>query len=220
MEEEPKLWQNVTYIIWKVGAPGWEVGLALTVVTTSHKEFEHKRMVVDISNEALIKYLASNLDDNKVEDDSEDSDGNLPDMLADGEGEDDSNDDEDVNDNAWWTVLEVANKTDDSGFQSSVEDGSRIKVLSGIGTQWTATLPSYQLGMSEGSSSFQSSCPAGQLSAWDIASGMSFNQFVQRTAQTSGIRELMGGQSALSAHFYCPLVSFGCHKTPHKMLMY
>ena len=175
-EEEPKLWQNVTYITWKAAAPGQEVGLVLTVVTTNHKEFENKRMVVDISNEALIKYRVSNLDEDKVEGNGEDGHGNLQDMIADNEGEDYSNDDENVDNDVWRTALEMANKTDDSGFRSSIEDGGMIEELSGIGTQWTAMPPRYQLGMSAGSSSFRGSHMAGLLCARDVTSGMSFDQ--------------------------------------------
>ena len=55
----------------------------------------------------------------------------------------------------------------------------------------------YQVGMSAGSLSFQSFCPAGQVSTDDIVLGTSFNQYVQRTTQRSSISELMGGQALL-----------------------
>ena len=202
MEETLKLWQNTTYETWKVGAPGQDVGLVLMVVTTSHKEYEHRRMVMDISNEALIQYPASNLDDDDGEDNVEDSNEPLQDMLVGGEGEDDSDDDEDVDYDVRQMALKVANKTDDSGFRSSIERSNKIKALVGIGTQWTSATPRYQLGVSAGSSSFQSSHPVGQFSTSNIASGISFNQFVQRTAQRSGVSELIGGQALLKDHTY------------------
>ena len=40
MEEYPKLWQNSIYTIWKAGCPGVEVGLAMTFVSTSCREFD------------------------------------------------------------------------------------------------------------------------------------------------------------------------------------
>ena len=98
MEEMPKLWQNIN-ITWKAGTPGQDVGLALTAVTTNCKEYDNKKMVVDISNEVLIKYLALNLNEDSVEDDAaEDKDGigNLQDLVTNGKGEDDSDDDENI----------------------------------------------------------------------------------------------------------------------------
>ena len=40
MEEYPKLWQNSIYTTWKAGCPGVEVGLAMTFVSTSNREFD------------------------------------------------------------------------------------------------------------------------------------------------------------------------------------
>ena len=60
-EEILKLWQNTTFITWKADAPSQDVGLAMTLFTTCHKEYKTRRMVIDISNEALIQYMASNL---------------------------------------------------------------------------------------------------------------------------------------------------------------
>ena len=200
MKEIPKLWQNTTYATWQAGALGQDIGLALTVVTTCHKEYKHRRIVIDISNEVLIQYPASDLNNDDGEDDIEDSNDPMQDILAGGEGEDDSDDDEDVDDDIQQTALDVANKTDDSGFQSGIEDGNKIEALVGAGTQWTGVTPRYQLGVSAESLSLQSSHLAGQFSTGDVASGTSFDQYVQRTAQSSGISKLMGGQALLRDH--------------------
>ena len=40
MEEYPKLWQNSTYTTWKAGCPRVEVGLAMTFVSMSCREFD------------------------------------------------------------------------------------------------------------------------------------------------------------------------------------
>ena len=87
-----------TFITWKAGAPGQEVGLVLTVVTTNCKVFKIKRMVVNISDEVLIKYPASNFDEDEVESDGEDGNGNSQDMIADTEGEDDSDNEKNIDD--------------------------------------------------------------------------------------------------------------------------
>ena len=40
MEDFPKLWQNSVYITWKESFPSEDVGLAMTLVTTCHMEFD------------------------------------------------------------------------------------------------------------------------------------------------------------------------------------
>ena len=40
MEDFPKLWQNSVYIMWKQGFPSEDVGLAMTLVTTSRTEYD------------------------------------------------------------------------------------------------------------------------------------------------------------------------------------
>ena len=133
MEQVPKLWQNITYIMWKAGAPDQKVSLVLTIVTTNCKEYNSKKIVVGISNEALIKYPESKLDKDGTEDDVVDEvDGieNLQDLIANDENDDD---DENVNKNVWQTAFMVANKTDDSSFRSGTEESSRIEALSGVG---------------------------------------------------------------------------------------
>ena len=98
IEDIQKLWKNTTYVTWKVGAPGQDIGLVMTVVTICCKEYKTKRMVIDTSDEAIIQYPVSNLDDDDGEDDVEDGDDPMQDMLAGGEGEDNSDDNDYVDD--------------------------------------------------------------------------------------------------------------------------
>ena len=92
-------------------------------------------------------------------------------------------------------ALDVANKTDDSGFWSSFKESPRIEVLMGAGTQWTGVAPMYPVGMLVGSLSFlSSSCLAMRNK---MVLGMSFDDYVQKTTGRSGIGELIGGQALL-----------------------
>ena len=71
----------------------------------------------------------------------------------------------------------------------------------GTGVQWTTSAaPRYHVGVSTEGSSFQSSHPVGWVSANNMALGTSFDQYMQKIAQRSGIGELMGGQSLLKNH--------------------
>ena len=128
MEEYPKLWQNSIYTTWKAGSPREEVSLAMTFISTSHREFNSGQLVLDISDGAAIRYLASRVDDEDSDDDESSGD-----VVEDDDDEDDS-DDDDVDGDLHKTATEIANKTDDSGFHSGTEDNSKIKQLSGPGT--------------------------------------------------------------------------------------
>ena len=138
MEEYPKLWQNSIYTTWKAGFPGEEVGLAMTFISTSHREFDSSWLVLDIADGVAIQYLASKVDDN---DDGNESTG---DAVEDDDDEDDS-DDEDLDGDLHKMVTEIANKMDDSGFHSGTEDNFRIKPIPGPGTSWMGKVPSYLL---------------------------------------------------------------------------
>ena len=120
VEEYPKLWWNSIYKTWKVGFPREEVSLAMTFISTSHREFDSGRLVLDISDGMAIQYLASKVDS---EDDGDESTG---DVAEDDDDEDDS-DDDDLDEDLHKMVTEIANKTDDSGFHSGTEDNSKIK---------------------------------------------------------------------------------------------
>ena len=56
MEEYPKLWQNETYTTWKEGSPGVEVGLAMTFVSMSRREYDSHQLAFDIADVAAIRY--------------------------------------------------------------------------------------------------------------------------------------------------------------------
>ena len=63
MEEYPKLWQNEIYTTWKAGCQWVEVGLAMTFVSMSHREFNSSRLMLDITDMAAIWYPALRVDD-------------------------------------------------------------------------------------------------------------------------------------------------------------
>ena len=109
-----------------------------------------------------------------------DGDKFMEDVPDGGEGEDDSDDDDDVDDDIQQMALKVTNKTDDSGFWSGIKDSSKIEALMGTDVQWTRAVPRYQVGMSAGSSSLQSSHLAGRVSINDMVSGTSFDEYMQR----------------------------------------
>ena len=134
MENFLKLWQNSIYVTWKKGSPGEDVGIAMTLITTCRKEYDPRRVVLDISDDTTIRYLALKVDDDKEEMADSDDDASMEDLLGDSEGNDDSLDDDDIDDDLQWTALEVGNKTDDSGFLSGFDDNPRIKVLLGAST--------------------------------------------------------------------------------------
>ena len=149
MEEFPKLWWNTTYRSWKAGCPSEEVGIAMTLVSTNHREFDPQRLVVDISDAKTIQYPALNVDEDSGSDST---------VVGhdDDDDEDDSNDKEDLDEELQKTVMEVAKKTDDSGFWSGIEDNPRIKVLVGSSVTWTTgTALSYPLKLAGLSSSSQ-----------------------------------------------------------------
>ena len=186
MEEYPKLWRNSIYTTWKAGSPGQEVSLAMTFVSTSHREFDSCRLTLDIADGAAIRYPASKVDD---DDDSDESTG---DAVEDDDDEDDSNED-DLDEDLHKTVTEIANKTDDSGFHSGTEDNSRIKPISGPGTSWMGKVPSYSLRvLAVGSQSGMHTA-----SRSEEVTGSSFNAFLKEHTDGSSIGELMGGQALL-----------------------
>ena len=116
MEEYPKLWQNATYTTWKAGCPRVEVGLAMTFVSTSRREFNSGQLMSDIADTAAIQYLALRVDD-------VDNGKSTGEAAEDDDDEDDS-DDEDVDEDLHKTATEIATKTDDSGLHSDAEDNT------------------------------------------------------------------------------------------------
>ena len=189
MEEYPKLWWNSIYTTWKAGFPGEEVGLAMTLVSTSCREFDSGQLMLDISDGAAIWYPAS-----KVDNEDNNRDESTGDVAEDDDDEDDS-DDDDLDGDLHKMVTEIANKTDDSGFCSGAEDNSKIKPLSSPGTTWTGKVPLYSLRALAVSCSTQSSMHTESCSG--EVSGASFDAFLNARTNGSGIGELMGGQALL-----------------------
>ena len=186
MEEYPKLWQNSIYTTWKAGCPGVEVGLAMTFVSMSCKEFDSGRLVLDIADTAAIRYPASRVDD---VDDGDESTGE----AAEDDNDEDDSDDEDVDEDLHKTATEIATKMDDSGFCSNAEDNTQLEVISGPGTSWTGRVPSYSLkapAVGSQSGMHMASCS-------EEVTGSSFNAFLKECADGSGVGKLMGGQALL-----------------------
>ena len=193
MEYYPKLWQNSVYITWKQGFPSEDVGLAMTLVATCRMEYDTNQMVLDLADKSIIKYPALRVDD-------EGADGNNDaSMAGDCVSEDDSSDSEDIDDDLQQVALEVANKTNDSGFQSGTNEHSKIEVLPGNGTRWTGLPQRYSLGAPARNSSFLSGSRVATQS--EKTTGASFDQYIQHAAGRSGrVGELMGGQALLQDH--------------------
>ena len=186
MEEYPKLWQNEIYTTWKAGCPGVEVGLAMTFVSMSCREFDSHRLAFDIADVAAIQYLVSRVDN---VDDGNESTGE----VAEDDGDEDDSDDEDVDEDLHKTVTEIATKMDDSGFHSDAEDNDRVEVIPGPGTSWTGKAPLYSLKAPAVGS--QSSMHMASRS--EEATRSSFDTFLRECAKGSGVGELMGGQALL-----------------------
>ena len=186
MEEYPKLWQNEIYTTWKVGCPREEVGLAMTFVSTSHREFDSHRLAFDIADAASIWYPALRVDD---VDNGDESTGE----VAEDDGDGDDSDDEDVDEDLHKTVTKIAAKTDNSSFCSDAEDNDRVEIILGPGTSWTGKAPSYSLKAPAVGS--QSGMHTASFSKG--ATESSFDTFLRERTKGSGIGELMGGQALL-----------------------
>ena len=63
MEEYPKLWWNSIFTTWKAGSPSEDVSLAMTFISTSCREFNARRLALDLSYKMAIWYPASKVDD-------------------------------------------------------------------------------------------------------------------------------------------------------------
>ena len=174
---------ELIYTTWKAGSPRVEVGLAMTFVSTSCREFDSGRLALDIADMVAIQYLASKVDDGNK------STGDVAEDDSDGDDSDDDSLDEDLHK----TATEIATKTDDSGFCSDTEDNSRLEVISGPGTSWMGKVPSYSLrALAVGSQSgmHMASCSK-------EATRSSFDAFLKECTDASGVGELMGGQALL-----------------------
>ena len=134
MEEYPKVWQNAVYITWKVGSPGEEVSPAMTLVSTSCREFDTSWLALDIADVRAIWYPVSKVDDNK------DGNRSTGDAVEDDDDKDYYDEDE-LDEDLLKMAKDIANKTDDSGFQSGAEENPTIKPLLGLGTTWMGDVP-------------------------------------------------------------------------------
>ena len=151
--------------------------------------------MLDLSDETTIRYLVLKVDNDEGEVADSNSNASMEDLAGDGESDDDSSDSDGIDDELQQAVLDMANKTDDSGFWSSFDENPKIKVLSGAGTCWTGMTPRYSLGVLAGSSSFLSSShPATQS---EKATGASFDEYIQHATGQTNLGELMGGQALL-----------------------
>ena len=186
MKEYPKLGQNSIYTTWKAGSPGVEVGLAMTLVSTSRREFDSGPLTLDIADTVAIWYLALRVDD---VDNGNESTGEV---AEDDNDEDDSND-EDVDEDLHKTVTEIATKMDNSSFCSDAEENTQLEVISGPRTSWTGRVLSYSLKVPAVGS--QSGMHTASHS--EEVTGSSFNVFLKECADGSGVGELMGGQALL-----------------------
>ena len=186
MEEYPKQWQNEIYTTWKAGCPREEVGLAMTFVSTSHREFDSHRLAFDIAGAAAIRYPVSRVDDI---DDGDESTGE----VAEDDGNEEDSDDEDVDEDLQKTATEIAAKTDNSGFGSDAEDNDQVEIILDPGTSWMSKAPSYSLkALAVGPQSGMHTA-----SRSEEATESSFDTFLRERAEGSGIGKLMGGQALL-----------------------
>ena len=186
MEDYPKLWQNEIYTTWKAGSPRVEVGLAMTFVSTSHREFDSNRLTFNITDAAAIWYPVSQVDDI---DNGEESTGE----VAEDDSDEDDSDDEDVDEDLHKMATKIATKMDDSSFRSDAEDNDQLEVILGPGTSWMGKVPSYSL-KAPAVGSQNSMCMA---SCSEEANGSSFDTFLRERAKASDIGKLMGGQALL-----------------------
>ena len=190
MEEYPKLWQNSIYTTWKAGSPWVEVGLAMTFVSMSRREFNSGQLVLDIADTAAIWYLASRVDD------IDDGDESTDEAAEDDDDEDDS-DDEDVDEDLHKTATEITTKMDDSCFCSDAEDNTWLEDISGPRTSCMGRVSLYSLNAPAVGS--QSGMHTASCS--EEVTGSSFNAFLKEHTDGSGLGELMGGAGpALGLH--------------------
>ena len=136
---------------------------------------------MEISEATAIQYLASNVDE-------ECGSNGMAEGDKDKGDEDDSDDEEDLDKDLQRTVREVANKTNDSSFQSGIEDNPKIEALVGSGIIWTtSTVLSYPRQPTDPAFSSQDNS---NIVSW---CGASFNAYLQENASWPGIMELKGG---------------------------
>ena len=190
IEEYPKLWQNEIYTTWKVGNPRVEVGVAMTFVSMSHREYDSHQLTFNIDDVVAIRYLVSRMDDI---DNSSKSTGE----VAEDDGDEDDSNDEDVDEGLHKTVTKVAAKMDDSGLCSDAEDNDRLEVIPGPRTLWGGKVPSYSLrapAVGSQSGMYTASCIK-------EATRSSFDTFLRECVEVVWCRRADGGTGlALGLH--------------------
>ena len=168
---------------WKAGSPGVDVGLAMNFICTCCMEYDAPRMILDISDAMIIRYLAAQVDE-------EDAGNSTGEILDDN---DDDNDDNDVDEDIQQTATEIGTKSDDSGFHGSGVGSIRIDALAGPGVKWTGETPSYQM-MAPAISSHSGM----YTSSYNVeVAGQSFDTFIKHCAAGSCVGDVMGGQALL-----------------------
>ena len=182
MEEYSKLWENEVFMTWKAGSLGVDVGLAMNFVCTCCMEYDVQRMILDISDVMIIRYLAAQVD----EEDAGDSTGEILD-------DDDDDDDDEVDEDIQQTATEIGTELDDYGFHGSGVGSIRIDALVGPEVKWTGEMPSYQM-----MAPAISSCSGMHTLSCNVeAAGQSFDTFIKHHAAGSSIGDVMGGQALL-----------------------
>ena len=183
MEEYSKLWENEVFVMWKAGSLEVDVGPAMNLICTCHMEYDAQRMILDISDAMIIRYLVAQVD----EEDVGDSTGEIPD------DNDDDDDDDDVDEDIQQTATEIGTKSDDSGFHGSGVGSIKIDALAGPGIKWMGETPSYQMT----APAISSRSRMHTLSCNVEAAGQSFDTFIKHHAAGSGLGDVMGSQALL-----------------------
>ena len=81
----------------------------------------------------------------KVDDGEGEGDESTGETVEDNDDDDDTEDEDDLDEDLQRTAMDIANKTDDSGFRSRAEDNPKIEALTGSGTTWMGKVPLYSL---------------------------------------------------------------------------
>ena len=173
-----------------MGNPRVEVGVAMTFISTSLREYDSHQLAFNIDDVAAIQYLASRMDDI---DNSNKSTGE----VAEDNGDEDDSHDEDVDEGLHKKVTKVAAKMDDSGFCSDAEDNDRLEVIPGPRTLWRGKVPSYSLrapAVGSHSGMYMASCIK-------EATRSSFDTFLRECAEVVWCRRADGDRGlALGLH--------------------
>ena len=179
MKEYPKLWENEVFMTWKAGSLGVNVGLAMNFVGTCRTEYDAQRIILDISDATIIRYLAAQVDEEDV--------GNSTREIP------DDDDVDDVDKDIQQTATEIGTKSDYSSFHGSGVGSTRIDALTSPGVEWRGGLPSYQVTAPAISSRSGMHTASRNVEA----ARQSFDTFIKHRAAGSGVGDVTGGQALL-----------------------